>query len=438
MYRWILTFHILLNTYTIAQDIVYPIQMNGKWGFINKEGEVAITPQFDYDQVFLPQNGFMITEKNYKYGLLTLHGELISDPQFDQPPSFQGKVSWVQKNEKWGMIDRRGIWLIEPAFETVYDFVSGYAIFEKNGRYGLADSNGMITLEPRFSELSNPSEGLVAADAGDGWGYVDMTGKYVIPPRFGNAYDFHDGFALVIVNYNRWRIIDKRGNFATEKEFDYLGECGDGLFYAQIGEVKGIADHTGEFIFKSLGCRYFSKNLIQYEENEKIGFRNLEGRILLEPQFVRAGYLGEGWIAVVDGSNRQGFMDTLGNMRLMPQTDFHIDLTSEAKFNEGRIIVQHNRKFGVIDRELKWIVKPKYEMISPFRNGWAAVNRGGIMRGELPVLKGGKYGFIDLDGGEIVEPSFEEVLHYGHELALVKIGSSKAYVNKQGKIIWKQ
>lgn len=437
MIRKIVPLFLLLFTPLAAQDIAYPIQINGKWGFINKEGSVAIAPQFDYDHVFPPENGCILTKKDEKYGLLSLYGEWISDPQFDQPPVFHEKVCWVQKSEKWGMIDRRGIWLIEPAFETVYDFIGGYAKFEKHGRYGMVDSHGIIVLEPRFSELSHPSEGLIAADAGNGWGYMDMAGKYVIPPRFGEAYDFHDGFALVIVNYNRWRIIDKSGKFTTEKEFDYLGECGDGLFYAQIGEVKGIADHTGEFILKSESCRYYNRNLIQYEENEKIGFKNREGKVVLEPQFIMADYLGEGWIVVIDEKNRLGFIDTLGNLKLKPQNDFYVDLTSDTKFREGRLIVQHKKKYGVIDHELKWVVKPKYEVISSFRNGWAVVNRGGIARGELPILKGGKYGFIDRSGRVIVDLMFDEVLYFGSELALVRIGSSNAYVNKLGQTIWK-
>lgn len=438
MCRWIITFQFFLHTYISAQDIVYPIQINGKWGFINKEGSVVIAPQFDYDHVFPPDNGCILTKKDEKYGLLNLSGEWISEPQFDQPPEFHEKVCWVQKDEKWGLIDRRGIWLIEPAFETVYDFIGGYAKFEKNGRYGLVDCNGIIILQPRYSELSRPSEGLIAAVEGNGWGYIDIMGKYVIPPRFGEAYDFHAGFALVIVNYNRWRIIDRNGNFTTEKEFDYLGECGDGLFYAQIGEAKGIADHTGEFILKSESCRYYNRNLIQYEENEKIGFKNREGKVVLEPQFVMADYLGEGWIVVIDEKNRLGFIDTLGNLKLKPQNDFYVDLTSDTRFKEGRLVVQHKKKYGVIDHELKWVVKPKYEVISSFRNGWAVVNRGGIARGELPILTGGKYGFIDRNGRVIVDLMFDEVLYFGPDLAQVRIGSSKAYANKQGQTIWKQ
>ncbi|MBL7995574.1 WG repeat-containing protein, partial [bacterium] len=319
----LLVFLFFVGIHISAQETLYPIRENGKWGFINKEGAIIIRPQFDWDHAYAPENGFIITEKSGKYGLLNSYSEALFDPQFDQPPEFHGRAAWAKKNEAWGLINRNGSWIVEPAFETVYGFNNGYAKFEKNGKYGLVDSNGIIVIEPVFMEMSYPAEGLIAVDADGGWGYVNAQGKFVIKPRFGSAYDFHSGYALVIVNYNRWRIIDKSGNFTTEKEFDYLGECGDGLFYAQSGNDKGIVDHAGEFILKSESCRYYSKNLIQYEENEKIGFRNLEGRILLTPQFIMADDIGNGWIAVLDEKNRLGFIDTLGNIRLPPQSEFY-------------------------------------------------------------------------------------------------------------------
>lgn len=438
MIRPIITLLIFLSANLCAQETVYPIQENGLWGFIDASGAVVIRPQFRWEQAFPPENGFILTQNNSRFGLLSRQGEILFEPQFDQPPPTIRNVGWVQKNEKWGLIDRRGAWVIEPTFDIVYDFIEGYAKFEQNGHYGLVDSAGTILLPPVYYELSNPSEGLIAANDGNGWGYIDLSGKYVIPRRFGNAYDFHYGHALVQVNYNRWRIIDKFGNFTTEKEFDYLGECGENLFYAELGGVKGIVDHTGSFVLKNESCRYYNKNLIQYEENEKIGFKTLDGKIVLKPQFVIADDLGENRIVVSDEKNRMGFIDTLGNILLKPQPEFFVDLTSETRFREGRLVVRSHKKYGVIDREMNWIVKPKYELISSFKNGWAVVNSGGRMAGELAVMRGGKYGFIDRSGREIAAPKFDEVIYFGTELALVRIGASRAYVNKEGKIIWKQ
>ncbi|KAB2877922.1 WG repeat-containing protein [bacterium] len=431
-------FLFFIGIHVDAQETLYPIQENGKWGFINKEGVLIIRPQFAWDHAYSPENGFIITETNGKYGLLNSYGEPLFDPQFDQPPEFHGRVAWVKKDELWGLIDHNGLWLIEPAFETVYGFNNGYAKIEKNGKYGLVDSSGIIVIEPVFMEMSYPSEGFIAVDADGGWGYIDTQGEFVIKPRFGSAYDFHSGYALVIVNYNRWRIIDKSGNFTTEKEFDYLGECGDGLFYAEFGYDKGIVDHAGEFVLKSVSCRYYNRNLIQYEENEKIGFRNREGRILLKPQFVMADDIGNGWIAVIDEKNRLGFIDSLGNIKLPLQNEFYIDLSSDAKFKEERLVVRNKKKVGVIDKNLQWVVKPTYESISSFKNGWAVFNRGGKLEGEFGTLNGGKYGFIDRNGHTITEPVFEQVFHLGKELAQVQIGSFKAYVDRQGKIVWKQ
>ncbi len=420
-----------------SQESLYPIQVNGKWGFIDREGTVVIRPQFDWNRVSMPEDGIMIIDLGERFGILNQKGEILFEPQFDRIPVFQGNVCWVQKNEKWGLIDRSGTWIIEPRFDIAYDFIGVYAKVEQNGLYGLVDSSGTIVLEPRFSDLSQPSEDLIAANDGSGWGYIDMSGKYVFSKRFSRCYDFYNGYALVNVNYNRWKIIDKTGGFTTDTDFDYLGESGGGLFYAQLGDTKGLVDHLGNFVLKSESCRYYSRNFIQYEENAKIGFRTADGRVLVRPQFVAADDMGEGWIVVVDEKNRMGFIDTLGQIGLKPQSEFFIDLTSETRFREGRLIVRTKKKYGVIDRDLKWVVRPRYDLISSYRHGWAVFNIGGKMVGELPVITGGKCGFIDPDGKEIVPVLFDRVEYFDDNLAQVMIGSAMAYVNKAGKIVWK-
>ncbi|MBL7995207.1 WG repeat-containing protein [bacterium] len=148
--------------------------------------------------------------------------------------------------------------------------------------------------------------------------------------------------------------------------------------------------------------------------------------------------IGNGWIAVLDEKNRLGFIDTLGNIRLPPQSEFYIDLSSDAKFEEERLIVRNKKKFGILDKDLQWVVKPTYESISSFKNGWAVFNQGGKLEGGLGILIGGKYGLIDRNGRFITEPVFEQVFYLGKELAQVQIGSSKAYVDRQGKIVWRQ
>ena len=427
------------NVCVSAQETLYPIQENGKWGFINIEGSVVIRPQFDWDQAYMPENGFIMTGKNDKFGLLSSFGEPLFEPQFDEPPRFHKNIACVKKDGLWGLIQNGRIWLTEPAYETIYDFINGYAKIEKNGKYGLMDSAGTVVIKPEYLEMSYPSEGLVAVDADGGWGYVNLQGQPVIKPRFGSAYDFHGGYALVIVHYNRWKIIDRSGHFTSEKEFDYLGECDDGLFYAQTDTEKGIVNSRGDFVIKNpSGCFYYNRNLIRYEENGKIGFLNLDQRVILKPQFINAGDVGEGWIAVTDVKNRVGFIDSLGRMELEPQSELLVDPGSAFKFSEGRLIVKHQNKFGVIDRNLKWVVKPVYESLSTFRNGWAVFSRGGKSNGIFGGLVGAKYGLIDSTGLTISEAVFDQVLYLGKELAQVQIGSSKAYVDRHGKIIWKQ
>ena len=88
----------------------YPIQQNGKLGFIVKTGKIVISPQFD--------SGYMGEDGCFSEGLAT-----------------------VQVGEKWGYIDKTGKFVIPPKFKGIPSlFDGGLAIAETKGNQ--RSSNG--------------------------------------------------------------------------------------------------------------------------------------------------------------------------------------------------------------------------------------------------------------------------------------------------------
>ena len=79
------------------------------------------------------------------------------------------------------------------------------------------------------------------------WGYINKKGEFVIEPRFDGAADFHEGLASVNVDWARG-YIDMTGKWVIEPRFGKAGNFSDGVARVTLdGEVHYI-DREGNFV----------------------------------------------------------------------------------------------------------------------------------------------------------------------------------------------
>ncbi len=78
------------------------VKIDGKWGYINKEGTVIIEPQFD--RAFDFHEGMAPVNIDGKWGYINKEGTVIIKPQFDDAYYFQESLARVYKDGKYGYI----------------------------------------------------------------------------------------------------------------------------------------------------------------------------------------------------------------------------------------------------------------------------------------------------------------------------------------------
>ena len=184
-------------------------------------------------------------------------GKLVSAPPSDErppepfPEGLQGRFA----DGKWGYVDRSGNWVIQPQFNMVDNFKDGIASVMIGNKWGWIDKTGKIVIEPQFELVEDFSEGL-ARVLKEKVGYIDKTGKMVILPQFGG-----------------------------------------------IGVFPGDAAHV--MSFKEGGK--FSEGLAAVEIiNQKWGYIDRTGKVVIEPQFEGAGNFADG-LAPVNIGGQWGF-----------------------------------------------------------------------------------------------------------------------------------
>lgn len=203
------------------------VKQNGKWGFIDRKGNVVITPQFDSTDKF--SGGLACVSLNGKHGLINKTGKFVIPAEYDMIEVTSEDLVSFKKDGKYGYMDKTGNILIPARFEQCYGFNEGMAAVEVNGKWGFIDIKGELTIPAQYTCVVSFSEGLAAVEIDDKWGAIDQAGNLVIPAGFDDAFFFDKGLAFVEQEdniYSGWFFIDKQGrrHFTEAEGREFLAQ----------------------------------------------------------------------------------------------------------------------------------------------------------------------------------------------------------------------
>jgi hypothetical protein len=251
------------------------VKINGKWGFIDKIGNIKIKPVFDYSIRF--QEGLcQVTIKNKKQnidkiGFIDKKGEMIINLQFTGCDTAvfsefsnvsgivfsEGLAAVSVDGKEYGYIDNAGQYKINPQFSKAYRFYGGLALVKYENQFGYIDKNGKYIINPQFVNANSFSEnGLAAVQNSDTrWGFINSDGKYVITPQFESVVGgFHEGLACVKIS-GKYGLIDEKGNIIVNPQFDAVN-MNDLYFWSKLSSdyidstriakelLKGLTDSS--------------------------------------------------------------------------------------------------------------------------------------------------------------------------------------------------
>src|ERR1044071_581992 len=186
-------------------ESLLPIQQGGKWGYINRSGEVVIKPKFDSAQPFAD-------------GLA-----LVRYPSRKNPSKPDELIEGI------GFVDQTGkvvITLDSPLHLNGDSFSEGltqYSTYdaEKGTVYGYIDTSGKIQIKARFRDASSFVDGLAAVCTE--WqkcGFINKEGDFVIEPKYRVTNPFSEGLALAgLEEYDIVGFINKSGEMVIEPQF---------------------------------------------------------------------------------------------------------------------------------------------------------------------------------------------------------------------------
>jgi predicted DNA-binding WGR domain protein len=170
--------------------------------------------------------------------------------------------------------------------------------------------------------------------------------------------------------------------------------------------------------------------LFKVEVDDRYGFINRKGEMVIEPKFERVGEFSEG-LASFGERMPMGFINKKGEIVIRANENMYL---SSDRFSEGLVPFAcypgergpFKHKVGYIDRKGKIVIKAQFEDARSFSEGLA------------PVKIGKKWGYIDKTGKVVIQPAYKDYGHFINGIAIVLIQrGERAYIDKSGKFILK-
>jgi hypothetical protein len=208
----------------------------------------------------------------------------------------------------------------------------------------------------------------------------------------------------------------------------------------------------------SLGT--YTKNTVTVSSGGRVEFTSSDRDeifyIQLPPQYDAKGDLNGGF-AWVKLNGKIGVIDATGK-EITP-----IKYDNISNFVDRYAGVKLNGKWGVIDKTGKEVIPVRYEAVKElvvngvanvkkngewiyasvtgkeygnvesFTEGLAAVAVGGYWDWDDEFYEGGKWGFIDTTGREVISLKYDDAYSFSEGLAQVKLGGKWGFVDKTGK-----
>lgn len=261
---------------------------------------------------------------------------------------------------------------------------------------------------------------LIPVKSGEKWGYINTKGEYKINPQFQDAQFFRDGLAKVLSVDGKVGYISEDGKYVIPAKYKSGTPFQEGLaFVVSDGGYPTCIDKSGETKFQLKQAKYafwFSEGLAMFQtSDEKFGFVDESGKVIINPQFEYARPFHEGYAAICQ-NKKWGFIDKSGKIVINPQFEGVMD------FRKGKAAFYNGKQCGFIDTKGSYAINPQFDYTMSFSEGIASVYSGKL------------FGYVGEDGKIIINPQFEEAMSFKSNLALIKQNDKYGYINKEGKI----
>jgi hypothetical protein len=418
---------------------LFAVKKDGKWGFINLSNQVVIAFQFDWVGHF--EDGLAAVEKGEESYFIDKKGKK-TDPK-ENFPLVEGRKLFLSEDFKAGFRNEAGTIVIPAKYDAADNFSGGLARVFLNGKGGFIDKTGKAVVPLKYDMVYEFQEGFAVVNKGyqefnedsvlalGKFGFVNRSGIEVIPLKYDDAFGFQVGIAPVnlgktyrngkLFSEGKWGFIDNKGKEITAIQYDWIDTLSDGMYLVN----KGIRYQSGKLL-----------------SGGKFGYVNTGGEVI-PLQFDDASAFIRGRAEVIKDGKRYLIDKTGAMIQSQPQPSNKMPVKKESIREDKKEEIVSNeisdpskwvsytegRLYGLKDRNGKIMIAARYESIALM----------GFSEGLLPVQLNEKWGYIDVNGKEVIPCIYDHAERFTEGMGMVCQMKNKkcrwGFVNKKGELV---
>lgn len=397
----------------------YKLEQDGKYGVIDKEGNVVIEPKYVLLDIPNPTRDLFVVqnEGNTNSHLIDKNGnemysqyesiEAININTISSNIPYEKTVLKYKENGLYGIIDLDGKKITDSIYDEIssIDYKEGCLKVKVEGKYGIINIKGTEIVKPEYDlvladgyydeESKYENAGFILrikTDDGYRFGYANKKGKIILEPLYNeiNRITELEGKDIYLITSNNGRYgLIKNGKEVLKNEYTEISfYLSNNLLIVEKDKVKGVVNLKGDNIVPIdyddiiMGGKYINAQkgdeIIVFDENGNN----------INTDIISLNQVNDKYSIVIDKDNNYNIVDNNGNKKL-ENIYTYIEYYKDDKF-----IVSKEGKAGIIDGEGNVIIDLKYSSIQKIEetNALQAVdsetNRTDIIDEELNINEG--------------------------------------------------
>ena len=222
-------------------------------------------------------------KKSGKYGFLNKDGQVIIDNQFEKASSFKQGYAYVRLNGKEGIIDTLGNAILPIIYDKRIGYREGEGVLEKDRKFGVY-SNTQIVVPLIYEGITGTQFGRFITKLNQKYGLVDLNNKVILLNQYDEIVDASYGFGCKVRQNEKWGFIEKNDlNITIPIIYDDLEIKGRRII-VKDGLQYGLFSDTGQLL---IPLEFDNINIdwkgIKVFQGMNIGLYSFEGKFLLPP-----------------------------------------------------------------------------------------------------------------------------------------------------------
>lgn len=429
----------------IASDLMYEKSVlkyseNGKYGLIDFTGKEITKPIYDEIDSLPYKEGELIVKENNKLGIINIKGKLIVDIKYDQ-------------------INVDGYYTEANSYKDAGYIVSNKT--EEGYRYGYVNYKGKEILNPEYNELSriheiDDKENVYLICAKNGQYGVIKNEKNIIQNEYQSIRYDSTNEVLIVEKSRKYGVSDLQGKLIIPVEYSQIDITGIYL-YAQNNQGIAVYNKNGTQVSIDINTAILNTSNDKYririntkDGSTKYGVINKEGKQLIEEKYNYIEYLFDDYFIVSMESGKLGVVDKNDNVKIELENDSiqKVQGTSllQVSQNSSDTLIVYDKymnaicemKNGILETVDNYIKVYNEEEAKYFNtDGKEIDNKQAYPNNALfSKKKGDKWGFVDKNNITTVEYKYDKVTELNeYGFAAVKKDGKWGVINKEGKEI---